>query len=122
MPKGKIFKTSLLMLILIFCMHLVKPGHAQKDCDRINIPTNPGNANYTSGWLCQCPPEVIFEFDDDSTPDTITSGDSIDVYITGGCAPFTYEVSGTGYTWNGNGSSSYESSNRIEQLDCVGGS
>ena len=68
-----------------------------------------------------CPAEVTFEFDDDNTPDTIVAGNSIDVYVLGGCAPFTYAVSGTGYTWNANGTSSYQSENRNEQLDCAAG-
>ena len=68
-----------------------------------------------------CPAETTFEFDDANTPDTIVKNASIDVYVTGGCAPFTYAVSGTGYTWNGNGAASYESSNRNEQLDCADG-
>lgn len=68
-----------------------------------------------------CPAEVTFEFDDDNTPDTIVKNNHIDVYVLGGCAPFTYAVSGTGYTWNGNGAASYESSDRNEQLDCAAG-
>ena len=68
-----------------------------------------------------CPAETTFEFDDPNTPDTIVAGDHISVYVTGGCAPFTYAVTGTGYTWNGNGTASYESSNRDEQLDCADG-
>jgi len=67
------------------------------------------------------PPEGVFTFDDPNTPDTIVAGDYISVYVTGGCAPFTYAVTGTGYTWNGNGTASYESSNRDEQLDCADG-
>ena len=43
---------------------------------------------------CDDPPEGTLEFDDDNTPDTIAKGSSIDVYITGGCPPFTWSVSG----------------------------
>jgi len=68
-----------------------------------------------------CPPTIEFAFDDDSTPDTIVAGSHIDVYVTGGTGPFTYVVSGTGYTWNANGSTTLESSNRNEQLDCAAG-
>lgn len=70
---------------------------------------------------CDAPPEGAFAIDDDSTPDTIVAGSSIDVYVTGGCAPFTYVVSETGYTWNSNGSTTLESDNRNEQLDCAAG-
>jgi len=68
-----------------------------------------------------CPVDPVLTFDDDNTPDTIVKNSHIDVYVAGGKAPFTYVVSGTGYTWNGNGAASYESSNRNEQLDCADG-
>jgi len=80
--------------------------------------------DYGHGRVYPCcdDPEVDdLTFDDDNTPDTIVAGDSIIVYILGGCAPFTYTVSGTGYTWAGSGTSSYESDSRSEQLDCAGG-
>jgi hypothetical protein len=122
-PKGKIFKTSLLILMLASYLHVDVTAIANDTCGvDINIATNPGNANYTPGWRSQCPPEVVFEFDDDSTPDIITSGGSIDVYVKGGSAPFTYTVtSGTGATWNASGSTSRSSNNRKERLDLADG-
>jgi len=80
--------------------------------------------DYGHGRVYPCcnDPEVDdLTFDDDNTPDTITAGYSINVYVLDGCAPFTYTVSGTGYTWNGNGASSYQSDNRGERLDCADG-
>lgn len=72
---------------------------------------------------CECPSDPAFEFDDANTPDTIVAGNHISVYIKDGtgCPPFTYSVSGTGYTWNANGSTSLSSNNRNEQLDCADG-
>ena len=123
MPKGKIFKTSLLILMLAFYLYGSVTAIANDTCSvDINIATNPGNSEYPPGWRSQCPPEVPFEFDDASTPDTITSGGSIDVYVTGGCAPFTYTVtSGTGATWNASGSTSCSSNNCNEQLNLADG-
>ena len=121
----KTFKICLFILTLAFSLQLYNhalAGDCAEKRDKGGTPTNPGNSEYPPGWLCQCPPAVPFEFDNDSTPDTITSGGSIDIYVTGGCPPFTYEVSGNGYTWNGNGSSSYKSNNRNEQLNCEAGS
>lgn len=125
MPKGKIFKICLFVMTFAFTLHLYKPALAGDCADKrgqSGIPTSSGNREYPPGWLSQCPPEIDFEFDDDSTQDTITSGGSIDVYITGGCAPFTYTVtSGTGATWNASGSTSCSSNNRNEQLNLADG-
>ena len=68
-----------------------------------------------------CPAETTFEFDDANTPDTIVAGDHISVYVSGGCPPFIFAVTGIGYTWHANGESSYETSGRIAQLDCAAG-
>ncbi len=60
----------------------------------------------------ECPPLVVFEFDDDSTPDTIAPGGSITVYVTGGSAPFSWANAGTGYSW-GSGSSTTARENSL---------
>jgi len=121
-PRGKIIKTSLLILMLTFFQNVSVTAIANESCSvNINIATDPGDREYPPGWRSECPPEVVFEFDDDSTPDTITSGGSIDVYVTGGCPPFSRSVSGTGATWNVSGTSSYSSFNRNEQLDLADG-
>ena len=124
MLKKKILIIGFLVLPFVFLMFSNSVVAERRECWKGpgGGPTNPGNSEYPPGWLCQCPPAVPVEFDNDSTPDTITSGGSIDIYVTGGCPPFTYEVSGNGYTWNGNGSSSYKSNNRNEQLNCEAGS
>lgn len=49
--------------------------------------------------VIECPPLVVFEFDDDSTPDTIAPGGNITVYVTGGSAPYSWGAAGTGFTW-----------------------
>lgn len=59
-----------------------------------------------------CPAPVTFEFDDDSTPDTIAPGGSITVFATGGCAPYTWIATGGGYTW-ADGSSTVNPQNTL---------
>lgn len=57
-----------------------------------------------------------FAFDDDSTPDTIAPGGDITVTIIGGCPPYTWQVSGTGYTFDDT-----VSSNLTNTLNCAAG-
>jgi len=40
-----------------------------------------------------------FAFDDDNTADTIAPGGSITVHVTGGCGPYTFATSSTGYSF-----------------------
>jgi len=50
---------------------------------------------------CSCPCVGDFAFDDDSTPDTISAGSNISMYVTGGCPPYSWSVSGVGYSLSG---------------------
>ena len=102
MPKGNIFKICFFIVTLAFSLQLYSyalAGDCAEKGDQSGIPTSSGNVNYTDPWRCQCPPTVAFEFDDANTSDTITSGGSIDVYVKGGCPPFTWGDPGTGYSW-----------------------
>lgn len=65
---------------------------------------------------CDSPPEGVFAFDDGSTSDTITPGSSISVYVTGGCPPFNWSVSGIGYNFT---ASNTQARNNV--LRCSGG-
>lgn len=47
--------------------------------------------------VCTCP-SGDFAYDDGSTPDTIAPGGSITLYVSGGCPPYSWSVSGLGYT------------------------
>ena len=71
-------------------------------------------------FCCDTLPDGSFAFDNTSTPDTIAPGGNCFVYVTGGCPPFNYSVSGTGYHWR-NGNSSIDSLNRSEHLYCFAG-
>ncbi len=47
---------------------------------------------------CNCAAADPFTFNDASTPDTITPGGAISIYVAGGCGPYSWSVVGTGYT------------------------
>ena len=113
--------------MLTFFLHASVTAIANDSCSvNINIATDSGNREYTKAWRCQCPPAVTFEFDDASTPDTITSGGSIDVYVKGGCPPFVWGDAGTGYSWAYGEDvpgvpGSKQTKTRSNQLVCSGG-
>jgi hypothetical protein len=67
------------------------------------------------------PPPSAVTVDEGSTPTTIAAGNHAHIYITGGCAPYTYSVSGTGYTWASSGLDTLTSNNLNEQLNCAAG-
>ena len=122
MLKGKILGICLLMLMFLFCLNfngLIKARECGEDI--IGITTSPGNLIIPPLWRCDCSPYIPLEFDDNSTPDTIAPDSNINVYISEGCAPYTYTVSGTGYTWHANGSTTLVSNDLNEQLDCASG-
>jgi len=62
---------------------------------------------------------IAMTLDTDNTPETIAAGGSASIYVLNGCGPYTYAVSGTGYTWNSNGLTTLVSNNLNEQLDCA---
>ena len=68
-----------------------------------------------------CPASTTFEWNTGSNPTTIASGGSADIYVQGGCPPYTYTVSGAGATWNSGGGTVLVSSNLNEQLDLADG-
>jgi hypothetical protein len=122
MCKEQGFKLCLLFFILTFYSLSILSAYAQENCDdHIVISTDPGNRDYPTGWSCGCDPYIPVEFDEGNTPETITFGQYINVYVTDGCPPYTYTVSGTGYTWHENGLAELVSNNLNERLDCAGG-
>ena len=105
-----------------FCLNFNSFSKAQESCEKkIDITTSPGNHIIPTLWRCDCSPYIPLEFDDGNTPDTIAPGSNINVYISEGCGPYIYTVSGTGYTWHANGSTTLVSNNLSEQLDCASG-
>lgn len=95
--------------------------------DEITVVMTDGADNECSTKLdvfCKevcCPASVTFEWDTGNNPTTIESGNNQDIYVQGGCPPYTYTCSGTGATWNANGSTVLVSSNLNEQLDLADG-
>lgn len=65
---------------------------------------------------CEDPPTGAFSIDEDSTPDTIDPGGSITVYVQGGCPPYTFSVSSTGYSF-----SPEETDDPYSTLSCAAG-
>ena len=65
---------------------------------------------------CTCGVDPVLAFDDANTSDTIVKNNSITVYVTGGCPPFTWAAPGTGYSW-----ASGETTARENVLSCVDG-
>jgi hypothetical protein len=47
---------------------------------------------------CACPAAVTFEEDTGSTPDTIAPGATVSIYVQGGCGPYDWSTSSSGYT------------------------
>ena len=128
MLKKRILIIGLLVLPFVFLMFSNNVVAERRECWKGpgGGPSISGNFQIPPGWLCQCPPTVAFEFDDDSTADTITptngSGPgSIEVYVTGGCGPFTFSTSSTGYYWGaGLSQQSLETTERHATLYCDG--
>ena len=84
-------------------------------------PTGTGAVQVTILGCCDGLPNGEFAWDTENNPSVIASGGNADIYVSGGCPPYTYSVSGTGATWNDGGGTSLESSNTNEQLDVAGG-
>jgi len=55
------------------------------------VPTITGDHNYTDNWF----PKIQF---DPANPDEIALNSSISIKIIGGCSPYTWSVSGTGFS------------------------
>ena len=56
---------------------------------------------YTCAWdllVAVCPPDEELAWDWDNSAETIGQDDSVAIFITGGAPPFTWTVSGEGYT------------------------
>jgi hypothetical protein len=76
-------------------------------------------ASYTVADCGCCPAETPFVLDDASTADTIVKNSTIEVYVLGGCPPFTFATSSLGYTFEG--VTSFETEDRNATLECVDG-
>jgi hypothetical protein len=126
MLKLKMIVNVLLLLTISIYLHPVDKSIAGT-CDEMesseSTPTFTGNHNYYENWSTS--PEL-----DPGIPEEIAPNNSITLSVSGGCSPYTWSVSGQGFTLdesittgltntlNSNGTSC--GSAEITVTDCVG--
>lgn len=72
------------------------------------------------GGCCVQQPNGPFEFDKENTPETIAAGGSIELYVKGGCGPFTFFTKSLGYFFDaGLTETEIETASRSITLHCV---
>ena len=92
MLKVKIPKIVLMILMSFFCLHFIGLTVADECWDgEGGGPTFTGNHNYPSSWF----PEFQY---DPNNPDEIYRNSSVGISVIGGFPPYTWEVSGTGFS------------------------
>jgi len=91
MLKSNPFKACFLAAVLVFCLSL--NGFSEKPCRPPDCPPNistiPGTVQYSADW--------VFEWDP-GNPDVIDRNNSVSLNVIGGAPPYTWLVSGTGFT------------------------
>jgi hypothetical protein len=94
MLKSKMLINVLLILTISLCLHHIKSSIAG-DCDDMSsgggIPTVTGDHNIPENWN----PGLQF---DPSIPDEIAPNSSIPINVIEGCSPYTWSVSGNGFS------------------------
>lgn len=99
MPKTNILKIGIAVLLFVFCLHLNGRSIAG-DCDEIehskgtSIITS--DYRYPAGQLCTTDPDI--EYDTENSSETVDQNDSATISVIGNNAPFTWSVSGIGFT------------------------
>jgi len=92
MLKLTIPKIVLIILTSVFCLHLSGLTVADECWDGEGGGQNfTGNHNYPSGWF----PEFQY---DPNNPEEIDRNSSVEISVIGGFPPYTWEVSGTGFS------------------------
>jgi hypothetical protein len=66
---------------------------------------------------CDCDDADAFSIDDGSTPDTINPNGNVTIYVDGGCPPFSWSISGNGYSFL----DGYDTMSRYNKLASKGG-
>jgi hypothetical protein len=104
MVKQKIIKACFFTAMIAFhlCLNNLVLAEDCVDCadcaDKDGVtqtPTPPGNSEYPGDWREQYRPTIY------ASSETITAEGSITLWVDSGgkaCAPYTWEVSGTGYS------------------------
>jgi hypothetical protein len=92
MLKVKIPKIVFMILTSVFCLYLTGLTVADECWNgEGGGPTFTGNHNYPSGWF----PEFQY---DPNNPDEIDRNSSVEISVIEGFPPYTWEVSGTGFS------------------------
>ncbi len=99
MPKTNILKIGIVVLLIVFCLHLNGRSIAG-DCDDLGhskgTPIITGNHSYPAGWLSTADSDI--EYDTENSAETVDRNDSATISVIGNNAPFTWSVSGIGFT------------------------
>ncbi|MBW1855588.1 MAG: hypothetical protein JRJ00_13070 [Deltaproteobacteria bacterium] len=115
MINRKMLKSVCLLTILVLFSFQTNTISAQEGCNgSMSIPTSPGDADY-SNMICECSGVTPCIVEGDSGV-TIVPGSSVALTVEEGCHPFTWQVSGTGYTLT-----SEVTTGRTNNLTCTGG-
>ena len=120
--KAKALRVGLMLVTILFCPHSIGIAIAG-DCDdlrshhqsHMGTPTVSGNHEYNEEWRNAYKPRIH------SSSETIPPGDSIDLWVDTngrGCPPYTWSVSGTGYSLSG--TTTYRDGESV-QLTCTTG-
>ena len=92
MLKVTIPKIVLMIVISVFCLHLSGVA-AERECWDFEDggPTFSGNYTYPPGWF------PAFQYDPNN-PDEIDRNSSVTIRVIGGFPPYTWQVSGNGFS------------------------
>ena len=94
MIKSKYYKTPLFILMFVLCLHfsgLALAGDCAGEADGIGSPTVPGEFTIAPDWH----PPLQY---DPANPQTIDRNNTVTISVIGGIPPYTWSVSGTGFT------------------------
>ena len=99
-------RICLLLFLSVLCLDPAWIAFAEdcQECDGKGTPTPAGNAEYSPGWECECS-DIIPTIYDNDADDLIPSAGSVNLWVNSGglaCPPYTWTVSGTGWSLNKN--------------------
>ena len=94
MIKSKFFKIPFFILMLVFCLYfsgIALAGDCAEKAGGVGTPTVPGEFTIVPDWH----PPLQY---DPANPQTIDRNNTITISVIGGNPPYTWSVSGTGFT------------------------
>ena len=99
MLKSRRFVISLFVLLILFCLYPNNSsiaGDCANKAGGVGTPTFSGNFNIPSNW--SCPENPSLEYDTANSDETIERNGSAAIVVIGNNGPYTWSVSGTGFT------------------------